>query len=86
MEGTPVSIMLSKPVWGRESINRLAVYLPHVELKIVPQKAGGYHEVLEAEKEAERLGFKRRDFPCRRCGYYQLNSYCYGIASKCNAF
>lgn len=62
MEGTPVSIMLSKPVWGRESINRLAAYLPHVELKITPQKAGGYHEVLEAEKEAEQHGFSKGIF------------------------
>lgn len=74
MEGTPLRIMLSKPVWGRESINRLAVYLPHVELKIVPQKAGGYHEVLEAEKEAEQHGFKGGIFLAGVNGTTNLNT------------
>lgn len=74
MKGTPLRIMLSKPVWGRESINRLAVYLPHVELKIVPQKAGGYHEVLEAEKEAEQHGFKGGIFLAGVNGTTNLNT------------
>ncbi|MBE0398957.1 hypothetical protein EI168_02390 [Halomonas sp. FME1] len=74
MEGTPVSIMLSKPVWGRESISRLALYLPHVELKITPQKAGGYHEVLEAEKEAEQHGFKGGIFLAGVNGTTNLNT------------
>ncbi|MGP9806729.1 hypothetical protein ACT3TQ_04100 [Halomonas sp. AOP12-C2-37] len=74
MEGTPVGIMLSKPVWGRESISRLAVYLPYVDLKIVPQKAGGYHQVLEAEKEAERLGFKGGVYLAGVAGTTNFNS------------
>lgn len=74
MEGTPLRIMLSKPVWGSESISRLAVYLPHVELKIVPQKAGGYHQVLEAEKEAERLGFKGGIYLAGVAGTTNFNS------------
>lgn len=57
-EGTPVRIMLGKPVWGVESIKTLAPYMPHVDLKITPQKAGGFHEVLAAEREAEAQGFE----------------------------
>lgn len=62
MEGTPLRIMLAKPVWGQKSINHLAPYLPFIDLKIMPQKAGSYHEVLEAEKEAHQLGFKGHIF------------------------
>lgn len=58
MEGLPIRIMLSKPIWGPESIKTLALYMPHVDLKIVPQKAGGYQDVLEAERAAEEEGFK----------------------------
>lgn len=57
-EGTPIRIMLAKPVWGAESIQWLAPYIPYVDIKITPQKAGGYHAVLEAEKVAKAHGFE----------------------------
>lgn len=57
-QGTPIRIMLAKPIWGPESIRTLAPYMPHVDIKITPQKAGGYQDVLDAEKEAEEHGFK----------------------------
>jgi L-alanine-DL-glutamate epimerase-like enolase superfamily enzyme len=53
-----IRIMLAKPVWGPESIRKLASYIPHVDLKITPQKAGGFHAVLETERTALDLGFK----------------------------
>lgn len=57
-DGTPVRVMLAKPVWGVESVRTLSPYMPHVDLKVTPQKAGGYQEVLDAEREAEAHGFQ----------------------------
>lgn len=56
-EGKRIRIMLARPIWGVESIRTLASYMPHVDLKVTPQKAGGFHEVIEAEREASKLGF-----------------------------
>lgn len=56
-KGKRIRIMLAKPIWGVESIRTLAPYMPYVDLKVTPQKAGGFHEVLETEREAKALGF-----------------------------
>lgn len=58
MEETSIRIMLAKPIWGLESVRTLASYMPHVDLKITPQKAGSYQDVLGTEHEAEKHGFK----------------------------
>ncbi|MBB3230163.1 hypothetical protein [Halomonas stenophila] len=56
-KGKRIRIMLAKPVWGVASVRTLAPYMANVDLKITPQKAGGFHEVLETERVAKELGF-----------------------------
>lgn len=74
IEGSPIRIMLSAPVWGPESIKKLAPYLPHVDLKVIPQRVGGYHDVLEAEREAQAHGFKGGIFLAGVNGTTNLNT------------
>lgn len=54
----PVRVMLSRPVWGCASLEPLTAYLPHVDLRVTPQKVGGFHETLQLEREAVEAGFQ----------------------------
>jgi L-alanine-DL-glutamate epimerase-like enolase superfamily enzyme len=54
----PVRIMLSRPVWGCASLEPLSAYLPYVDLRVTPQKVGGFHETLRLEQEAIEAGFQ----------------------------
>jgi L-alanine-DL-glutamate epimerase-like enolase superfamily enzyme len=53
----PVRIMIAEPVWDADSLEEVKAYLPEVDLKISPQRAGGFLAALDVERRAKRLGF-----------------------------
>jgi L-alanine-DL-glutamate epimerase-like enolase superfamily enzyme len=55
--GGRVRLMVGDAVWGRDSLRSIEKLLPFVDLKITPQKAGGFAEVLRMENLAREMGF-----------------------------